>query len=136
MIFVNYYAIWPPSPKAIFINYCRVEIIAFHFVLFHSDRFLNVCCLFRLQFPAAYLFKLFLLPNVLILLSLSGVTTLSLRAGVCAACKLANRCLQMKWWAAVKFVAIPSQKALLMCPYISSGRNFSACTALFSCPFA
>jgi len=36
--------------------------------------------------------------NVLILLSLSGVTNLLL-AGVCAACMLAYRCLQMKWWA-------------------------------------
>ena len=25
----------------------------------------------------------------------------------------------MKWWAVVKVVAIPSQKALLMCPYVS-----------------
>ena len=57
---------------------------------------------------------------MLILLALSGVTNLSLLAGVCAACMLAYRCLQMKWWAAVKVVAIPSQKALLMCPYVSS----------------
>ena len=28
---------------------------------------------------------------------------------------------QMKWWAAVTVVAIPSQTALLMCPYVSSG---------------
>jgi len=28
----------------------------------------------------------------------------------------------MKWWAAVTVVAIPSQKALLMCPYVSSGK--------------
>ena len=60
--------------------------------------------------------------NVLILLSLSGVTNLSLVVDVCAACMLAYRCLQMKWWAAVVVVAIPSQKALLMCPYISSGK--------------
>jgi len=58
---------------------------------------------------------------MLILLSLSGVTTLSLLAGVCAACMLAYRCLQMKWWAAVTVVAIPSQKVLLMCPYVFSG---------------
>jgi len=31
----------------------------------------------------------------------------------------------MKWWAAVTVVAIPSQKALLMCPYVSYGK-FSA----------
>jgi len=60
--------------------------------------------------------------NVFILLCLSGVTNLSLLAGVCAACKLAYRCLQMKWWAAVTVVAIPSQKALLMCTYVSSGK--------------
>ena len=28
----------------------------------------------------------------------------------------------MKCWAAVTVVAIPSQKALLMCPYVSSGK--------------
>jgi len=62
--------------------------------------------------------------NVLILLSLSGVTNLSFLVGVCAACMLAYRCLQMKLWAAVTVVAIPSQKAMLMCPYVSCG-NFS-----------
>jgi len=50
---------------------------------------------------------------VLILLSLSGVTNLILLVGVCAACMLAYKCLQMKWWAAVTVVAIPSQKTLL-----------------------
>jgi len=60
--------------------------------------------------------------NVLILLSYSGVTNLSLLVGVCAACMLAYKCLQMKWWAAVTGVAIPSQKALLMRPYVSSGK--------------
>jgi len=60
--------------------------------------------------------------NVFILLSLSGVTNLSLLVGVCEACMLACRCLQMTWWAAVTVVAIPSQKALLMCPYVSSGK--------------
>jgi len=58
--------------------------------------------------------------NVLIILSLSGATNLSLLIGVCAACILAYRYLQMKWWATVTVVAIPSQKALLMCPYVSS----------------
>ena len=42
--------------------------------------------------------------------------------GVCAACMLAYKCLQMKWWAAVTDVAIPSQMALLMCPYVSSDK--------------
>ena len=126
MTLVNHYAIWPPIPKTIFIKleHCRVEIIAFPFVLFHSNCFFNVCCLFRQQFSAAYLLKLFLLSQraLMILLSLSGVTYLSLLAGVCAACTLAYRCLQMKWWAAVTVVAIPSQKALLMCQYVSSGK--------------
>ena len=36
--------------------------------------------------------------------------------------RLAYRCLQMKWCAAVTVVAIPSRKALLMCPYVSSGK--------------
>ena len=60
-----------------------------------------------------------------ILLSLSGVTNLSLLAGVCAACRLVYKCLQMKWWAAVTVVAIPraSQKALLMCPYVSPSKS-------------
>ena len=61
--------------------------------------------------------------NVSILLSLSGVTNpVSLLVGVCAACMLAYKCLQIKWWAAVMVVAIPSKKALLMCPYVSSGK--------------
>jgi len=62
--------------------------------------------------------------NVFIPLSLSDVTNLSLNAGVCAACMLAYRHLQIKWLAAVTVVAIPLQKALLMCPYVSSS-NFS-----------
>jgi len=60
--------------------------------------------------------------NVLILFSLSGVTNLSSLVGVCKVCMLAYRCLQMKWWAAMTVVAIPSQKALLMCPYVSSSK--------------
>jgi len=60
--------------------------------------------------------------NVLILLSLSGVTNLRLLVGVCVACMLEYRCLQMKRWAAVTVVAIPSQKALLMWPCVSSGK--------------
>jgi len=59
--------------------------------------------------------------NVLILLCSPGVTNLSSLVGVCAACMLAYKCLQMQCWAAVTVVAIPSQKALLMCPYVSSG---------------
>ena len=60
--------------------------------------------------------------NVLILLSLSGVTNLSLLVSVCATCIPSYRCFQMKWWAVVTVVVIPSQKALLMCPYVSSGK--------------
>ena len=63
MMLVNHYAIWPPIPKTIFIKHCRVEIIACPFVLFHSNRFFNVCCLFRQRFSAAYLLKLFHLPQ-------------------------------------------------------------------------
>jgi len=47
----------------IFIKHCRVEIIACPFMFFHNDRFFNVCCLFRQQFSAVYLLKLFLLPQ-------------------------------------------------------------------------
>jgi len=35
---------------------------------------------------------------------------------------LAYKYLQMKWWAAVTVVVIPSQKALLICLYVSSGK--------------
>jgi len=44
------------------VKHCRVEIIAFHFVIFHRDCFFNFSCL-RQQFSAAYLLKLFLLPQ-------------------------------------------------------------------------
>jgi len=119
MILVNHYAIWPLIPKTIFMEHCRVEITAFPFVLFHSHHFFNVCCLFRQQFSAAYLLKLFLLPQ-------SAHTTLFIRCDKpelarWSLCSL-TRFLQMKWWAAVTVVAIPSQKALLMYPYVSSGK--------------
>ena len=52
--------------------------------------------------------------SVLFLLSLSSVTNLSLIFGLCAACMLSYRCLQMDWWAAISVVAIPSQHALLI----------------------
>ena len=55
--------IWPPIQKTIFLKHCLVEITAFRFVIFHRDRFFNVCCLFRQRFSAAYLLKLFLLPQ-------------------------------------------------------------------------
>jgi len=72
--------------------------------------------------------------NVLVLLSLSGVANLSLLVGVCTVCMLAYKCLQMKWWAAVMVVAIPSQIALLMCPCVSSGK-FSVLATCCSCAF-
>ena len=59
MILVNHYAVRPLIPKTIFI------IMAFPFVLFHRDRFFNFYCLFCQQFSAAYLLKLFLLPQCL-----------------------------------------------------------------------
>ena len=63
MIPVNHYTIWPPISKTISIKHCRVEIIACSFVLFNRYRFFNFCCFFRQRFPAAYLLKLFLLPQ-------------------------------------------------------------------------
>ena len=111
MILVNHYAIWPPIPKTIFINHCLVEIKVFPFVLFHRDRFFNVCCLSCHRFSAADLLKLFLLPqraHTTFFIS----TNPSLLVGVCAACTLAYKCLQMKWWAAVTVVAIPLQEAI------------------------
>ena len=90
-------------------------------MLFHRARFFNAAA-FCQQFSTAYLLNSSSCYNVFILLSLSGVTNPSLLAGDYAACMLAYRCLQMKWWAAVTVVAIPSQKALLMCPYVSFGK--------------
>ena len=63
MIPVNHYTIWPPISKTISIKHCRVEIIACSFVLFNKYRFFNFYCFFRQRFPAAYLLKLFLLPQ-------------------------------------------------------------------------
>jgi len=53
-----------PIPRTIFIQHFRVEIISFPFVLFHRDRFFDVCCLFRERFSAAYLLKIFLPQRV------------------------------------------------------------------------
>ena len=63
MILVNHYAIRPPIPKTIFIKHFRLKIMAFPFVLFHRNPFLNFCCLFYQRFSAAYLLKHFLLPQ-------------------------------------------------------------------------
>ena len=121
MILVNHYAIWPSIPETIFIKHCRVEIIVFPFALFHRGRFF-MSAAFSISDSLLHIcLNTSSCHNVFILLSLSGVTNLRLLAGVCAACMLAYRCLQMKWWAAVTVVAIPSQKALFVCPYVSSG---------------
>ena len=114
MILVNHYAIWPLNPKTIFIKHCRVETIACPFVLFYNDRFFNVCCLFRQQFSAAYLQKLFLLPQ-------RAQTTLFIR---CDKPELTRWCLRILYGGVqiVTVVAIPSQKALSMCPYVFSGK--------------
>jgi len=76
--------------------------------------------------------------NVLILLSLSSVTNLSLLTGVCAAYMLAYRCLQMKWWAAVTVVSIPSQKASFVqcsCAHTSLPENFQCSHSVVLVPF-
>jgi len=119
MILVNHYAIWPPIPRTIFTKHCRVEIMAFYFMLFHRDRFSISAVLSVIDSLLHICSDISSCHNVFILLSLSCVTTLSLLVGVCVACMLAYRCLQMKWCAAETVVAIPSQKTLLMCPYVS-----------------
>jgi len=52
MILVNHYAIRPPIPNVIFVKHCRVEIMAFPFVLFPQRSFFQ----FVLPFPSAILF--------------------------------------------------------------------------------
>jgi len=121
MILVNNYAIWPPIPKMISIKYCRVEIIAFPFSF--STIIFSMSAAFSVSNSLLHIYlNSSSCHNVLILLSLSGVTNLSLLVGVCAACMLASDVSRLKWWAAVTCVAILSQKALLMCPYVSSGK--------------
>ena len=110
-------------PKTIFIKHWRVAII-----VFFSCSFTEIVFQFLLPFPSAIDSLLhicsnsFSCHNVFILLSWSGMTNLSLLAGVCAACMLAYRCFQMKWWAAVTVVVIPSKKAPLMGLYVSASR--------------
>ena len=134
MMLVNHYAIWPPIPKTIFIKHCRVEIIACPFVPFHNDCFFNICCLFCQRFSAAYLLKLFLLPQRAHTILFLRCDKPELTRCVCAACMLAYKCLQMKWWAAVTVVAIPSQKTLLMCP-TSLLANFQCLHRVVLVPF-
>jgi len=95
--------------------------MTFPFVLFHKYCFFNFCCLFRQRF-SAYLLKLFLLPQRV-------HTTLFIRYDKP---ELTRWCLcslhagiQMSSDEVVcsrDGCVIPSQKALLMCPYFSCGK--------------
>ena len=136
MILVNHYAIWPPIPKTIFIKHCQVEIIACPFVLFHNDRFFNVCCLFHQRFSAAYLLKLFLLPQ-------RAHTTLFIR---CDTPELTCWCL-CSLYAGVQMSSdevVGSRdggchsiaESTVDVPIRLFWQMSSARTALFSCPFA
>jgi len=137
-ILVNHYAIWPPIPKTIFMKHCRFEIVAFPFVLFHRDRFFNVCCLFRQRFSAAYssLLNLSLLPQRV-------HTTLFIR---CDKPELTRWCL-CSLHAGIQISpdevvgsrdgcrhSIAESTADM--PIRLFRQIFSARTALFSCPFA
>ena len=73
MIPVNRYAIWPLIPQTIFIKHCWVEIIAFPFVLFHSNRF-SMSAVFSVSNSLLHIcLNSSSCHNVLTLLSLSGV---------------------------------------------------------------
>ena len=133
MILVNHFDIWPPIPKTMFIKHCRVKIMAFSVELFHRDRFFKSAAFSVSDSLLHICLKSSSCHNVFIILSLSGVTNLSLLAGVCATCMLVYRCLQMKWWAAVTVFAIPSQKALLICP--SFPVNFQCSLHVVLVPF-
>jgi len=105
-------------------------------VLFHNDRFFNVCCLFNQRFSAAYLLKLHLLPQ-------RAHTTLFIR---CNKPELTHWCL-FSLYAGTQMspddvvgscdscchsIAESTVDVLIRLFWqISSAR-----TALFSCPFA
>jgi len=136
MIFVNHYAIRPPIPKTVFIKHCQVKIIVFPFVLFHNNRFFNVCCLFRQRFSAAYLLKLFLLPQ-------RADTTLFIR---CDKPELTRWCL-CSLYAGIQMSpdeVVGSRdgcchsiaESTVDVPIRLFWQIFSARNALFSCPFA
>ena len=136
MIFVNHYAIWPPIPKTICIKHCQVEIIAFPFVLFHRDHFFNVCCLFRQRLPAAYLLKLFLLPQCV-------HTTLFIRCDkpelTCWCVSSLHDGIQMspdEVVASRDGCCHSIAESTVDVPIRLFRQIFSARTALFSCPFA
>ena len=135
-LYVNHYAIWPPIPKTIFIKHCRVEILACPFVLFHNDRFFNLCCLFHQRFSAAYLLKLFLLPQ-------RAHTTVLFR---CDKPELTRWCL-CSLHAGIQMSPDEVVGSRDRCCYSIAESTvdapirlfrqiFSARTALFSCPFA
>jgi len=136
MILVNHYAIWPPIPKPIFIKHHRVEVIVCPFVLFHTNRFFNVYCLFRQRVSAAYLLKLFLLPQ-------HAHTTLCIRWDKP---KLTRWCLcslhagiQMSLDEVVGSrdgCRHPIAESTVDVPIHLFWQIFSARIALFSCPFA
>jgi len=86
-------------------------------VLFYRDYFCNFCSVFRQRFSAAYLLKLFLLPHRV-------HTALFIRCGIPELTRWCSCSLHAGIHMSpdeVLVVAIPSQKALLMCPYVSSG---------------
>ena len=136
MILVNHHAIWPQIPKTIFIKNCWVEIIAFPFVLFHSNCFANDCCLFCHGFSAASLLKLILLlPH--------AHTTLFIR---CYKPELTRWCL-CSLHAGIQMSldeVVGSRdgcrhsiaESTVDMPIRLFWQIFSAHTALFSCPFA
>jgi len=109
--------------KTIFRKRCRVKIMVFPFVLFHRDLFFAISCwFFRWWFSTAYLLKLFLLPQRVYTTlfircdkpELTRWYLCSLHAGI-----QMSPDIVVGPWAAVMVVTIPSQKALLMCPYVS-----------------
>jgi len=59
MILFNHYAIWPPIPKTNFIKHCRVEILSCSF----TEIVFSIPVAFSVNVSAAYLVKLFLLPQ-------------------------------------------------------------------------
>jgi len=132
-----HYAIWPPIPKTIVIKHCRVEIIAFPFVFFHSNRFFQCLLPFSQQFSAAYLLKLFLLPQ-------RAHTTLFIR---CDKPELTRWCL-CSLHAGIQMSpdeVVCSRdgcsshsiaKSTIDVPIRLFRQIFCARTALFSCPFA
>ena len=136
MILVNHFAIWPLILKTIFIKHCRVEIIAWPFVLFHDDRFFNICYLFSQRFSVAYLLKLFFLPQ-------RAHTTLFIR---CDKPGLTRWCL-CSLYAGIQMSpdeVVGSRdtcchsiaESTVDVPIRLFWQISNACTALFSCPFA